>query len=213
MFGVEILNRSYMLYHEIKIMVINKMSKIEKLMKKALDKSIGDTESLAFFKKARDLPLSAYVDVEDKSSKTFTYSSSSKDVFENLCPISRLSNSLNLSLEYSISGLVSSPTLEIIVVGDSSDIKPFDRKFTSIIKNKGAFNKAEFEEYMKQHSGNEEEEVKKKFSFKKLIWNILGKILNADIIGFSLVCLILYGTYKVCILFLSLFIAIFNWIF
>ena len=161
------------------------MSKIEKCIKIALDKSVGDNEALTAFKTARRLSLSDYKP-EEGSSKTFTYSSNANEVFSLIGPFLDCSNKLDLILSYSISGTVGSPILSMTVKGSSSSIKSFG-KFISSYNNKSDLER--FHEYMRKNTYKHEEP--KKDGEKKTMKSLFSSIEMPIIIAITIIIFIM----------------------
>jgi hypothetical protein len=127
------------------------MSKIDKCLNIALNKSTSEEESLAAFNAARRLTLNDYQS-EEIPSKDFTLSDTTENIIDVITPLANKTNSLNLVVEYSVIESIDNSKLFLTVKGEPSNIKSFETFVTTL--SFGKYNLVQLLEYMEKPKVN-----------------------------------------------------------
>ncbi len=111
---------------------MKKLTRVEKCIRLALDKSIGDTEALLAFNTARRLPIEK--SITPKIAK-FSYTCHSTKLFNLISNFNSKSNELDLEFNFSVSGSINSSCLSFTVKGSPSSVDSFEIYYLSKLKS------------------------------------------------------------------------------
>ena len=115
------------------------MTGVDKCLKIALDKSVGDKGALAAFNMARKLTLSGKQSSTSTPSKDsqidkYEYTCHAAELFSHISNLNRFSNKLDLEFNFEVSGSINSSCVSFSVKGASPSLKLFSTATKEILK-------------------------------------------------------------------------------